>query len=423
MTGEFAYRDGALFCEQTDLAEVARQAGTPCYVYSAEALRRAFGVFQEHLEGLPHLACFAVKANGNLAVLRLLAEAGAGFDIVSGGELFRVLQAGAAPAKIVFSGVGKTREEIEAALEAGIHSFNCESEAELLLLSSLAQRAGKTARAAIRVNPDVDAATHPYISTGLKRHKFGIDIAEAEDLYVRAAGLPGLALEGASCHIGSQLLDVEPLMEAAERMGALVERLRARGIQVRFLDLGGGLGVPYRKDDPWPDVPRYLKALRELAGRLQVELLLEPGRFIAGPAGVLLSRVLYRKSGGGKEFLIVDASMTELIRPALYEAHHELLPLRQTGRGTVVADIVGPVCESSDFLAEEREVENLLPGDYLAVMTAGAYGFVMASNYNARPRPCEVLVEGAQWRIVRRRESYEDLIRGEEREAAGLKEA
>jgi diaminopimelate decarboxylase len=414
MNGAFEYRGGVLFCEQVDLAEVARRTGTPCYVYSAGALRQAFQAIESGLAGMPHMVCFAVKANGNLAVLRLLAAAGAGFDIVSGGELFRVLKAGADPAKIVFSGVGKTPEEIEAALDAGIHSFNCESEAELLLLSSLAQRAGKTARAAIRVNPDVDAATHPYISTGLKRHKFGIDIAEAEELYVRAAALPGLALEGASCHIGSQLLDVAPLIEAAGRMGALVQRLRARGITLRFLDLGGGLGVPYRKHDPWPDVPRYLAAARELAERLEVELLLEPGRFIAGPAGVLLSRVLYRKTSGGKEFLIVDASMTELIRPALYEAHHELLPLRQTGRGVITADIVGPVCESSDFLAEEREVENLLPGDYLAVMTAGAYGFVMASNYNARPRPCEVLVEGDSWRVVRQRESLEDLVRGEE---------
>jgi diaminopimelate decarboxylase len=414
MQGAFEYRDGVLFCEGVDLTEVAEQAGTPCYVYSAGALRRAYGVFEKGLAGVPHLACFAVKANGNLAVLRLLAEAGAGFDIVSGGELFRVLKAGADPAKVVFSGVGKTREEIEAALEAGIHSFNCESEAELLLLSSLAQRMGRTARAAIRVNPDVDAATHPYISTGLKRHKFGIDIAEAEELYARASALPGLALEGASCHIGSQLLDVAPLIEAAERMAALVERLRARGIAVRFLDLGGGLGVPYRKEDSWPDVARYLAAVRGIAERLGVELLLEPGRFIAGPAGALLARVLYRKSGGGKEFLIVDASMTELIRPALYEAHHEMLPLRQTGRGTFVADIVGPVCESSDFLAEEREIENLLPGDFLAVMTAGAYGFVMASNYNARPRPCEVLVDGDAWRVVRQRERLEDLVRGEE---------
>ncbi len=414
MKEAFEYRRGALYCEGVALDEVAERAGTPSYVYSAGALRQAYRELEEGLRGTPHLVCFAVKANGNLAVLRLLAEAGAGFDIVSGGELFRVLRAGADPAKIVFSGVGKTREEIEAALEAGIHSFNCESEAELLLLSSLAQRMGKTARAAIRVNPDVDAATHPYISTGLKRHKFGIDIAEAEELYLRAAALPGLALEGASCHIGSQLLDVAPLIEAAGRMSALVERLRAKGIALRFLDLGGGLGVPYRKGDPWPDAGAYLTAVRELAAGLGVELLLEPGRFIAGPAGALLTRVLYRKAGGGKEFLIVDASMTELIRPALYEAHHEMLPLRQAARGRITADIVGPVCESSDFLAEEREIDNLLPGDYLAVMTAGAYGFVMSSNYNARPRPCEVLVDGDSWRIVRRRESLEDLVRGEE---------
>lgn len=414
MNGTFEYRNGVLFCEGVALDEVAERAGTPCYVYSAAALRRAYQMLEEGLAGTPHLICFAVKANGNLAVLRLLAAAGAGFDIVSGGELFRVLRSGADPAKIVFSGVGKTREEIEAALEAGIHSFNCESEAELLLLSSLAQRMGKRARAAIRVNPDVDAATHPYISTGLKRHKFGIDMAEAEELYARAAALPGVALEGVSCHIGSQLLDVAPLVEAAGRMGALVERLRGKGIALRFLDLGGGLGVPYRRGEQWPDVGAYLAAVRDLAARLGVELLLEPGRFIAGPAGALLSRVLYRKSGGGKEFLIVDASMTELIRPALYEAHHELLPLRQAERGRIKADIVGPVCESSDFLAEEREVENLLPGDYLAVMTTGAYGFVMASNYNARPRPCEVLVDGDTWRVVRQRERYEDLIRGEE---------
>lgn len=414
MKEAFEYRRGTLYCEGVALDEVAERAGTPCYVYSAGALRQAYRELEVGLRGTPHLVCFAVKANGNLAVLRLLAEAGAGFDIVSGGELFRVLRAGADPAKIVFSGVGKTREEIEAALEAGIHSFNCESEAELLLLSSLAQRMGKTARAAIRVNPDVDAATHPYISTGLKRHKFGIDIAEAEQLYLRAAALPGLALEGASCHIGSQLLDVAPLVEAAGRMGALVERLRAKGIALRFLDLGGGLGVPYRKGDPWPDAGAYLTAARELAVGLGVELVVEPGRFIAGPAGALLTRVLYRKAGGGKEFLIVDASMAELIRPALYEAHHEMLPLRQAARGRITADIVGPVCESSDFLAEEREIDNLLPGDYLAVMTAGAYGFVMSSNYNARPRPCEVLVDGDSWRIVRRRESLEDLVRGEE---------
>ncbi|MCS7043323.1 MAG: diaminopimelate decarboxylase [Bryobacteraceae bacterium] len=414
MNGAFHYRDGVLHCENADLLEVAEKAGTPCYVYSSAALMGAWREFEEGLGGLPHLVCFAVKANGNLALLRLLARAGAGFDIVSGGELFRVLRAGADPAKVVFSGVGKTRAEIEAALEAGIHSFNCESEPELHLLSDLAVRTGRRARAAIRVNPDVDAATHPYISTGLQRHKFGIAMEEAEALYERAATLPGIALEGASCHIGSQLLDIAPLLEAAERMAALVRRLRAKGIPIRFLDLGGGLGVPYRKEDPKPDVRGYLAAVRRLAAELEVELLLEPGRYIAGPAGALLARVLYRKRSGGKEFLIVDASMTELIRPALYEAHHEMLPLRQSARGRITADIVGPVCESSDFLAEEREIENLLPGDYLAVMTAGAYGFVMASNYNARPRPCEVLVEGSAWRVVRRRETYEDLIRGEE---------
>ncbi|MGC8759758.1 MAG: diaminopimelate decarboxylase [Bryobacteraceae bacterium] len=414
MNGAFHYRHGVLHCEDVDLRDIASQAGTPCYVYSSAALLDGWRAFEQGLAGLPHLVCFAVKANGNLAVLRLLAEAGAGFDIVSGGELYRVLRAGADPARVVFSGVGKTRQEIDAALEAGIHSFNCESEEELHLLSALASRTGRTARAAIRVNPDIDAATHPYISTGLRRHKFGIPMEEAEELYLRAAALPGIALEGASCHIGSQLLDIAPLMAAADRMAAFVERLREKGIAVKFLDLGGGLGVPYRRQDPAPDVASYLRHVRRVAEELRVELLVEPGRFIAGPAGVLLTTLLYRKKSGGKEFLIVDASMTDLIRPALYEAHHEIVPVRPQGRPRITADIVGPVCESSDFLAEEREIEAPLPGDCLAVMTAGAYGFVMASNYNARPRPCEVLVEGGAWRVVRRRETYEDLVHGEE---------
>jgi diaminopimelate decarboxylase len=413
MTSVFEYRDGMLCCEDVELQAIAEREGTPCYVYSAAGIESAYREYSAGLEGIPHRICYAVKANGNLGVLSLLAGIGAGFDIVSGGELYRVLRAGGDPGKVVFSGVGKTREEVEYALAEGIHNFNCESEAEIALISALAVRMGKTASIAIRVNPDVDASTHPYISTGLKEHKFGIDIAEVSGVYERAARLPGISLDGVSCHIGSQLLDASPLLEAAQRLLALVAGLRARGIRIRELDLGGGLGVPYRAGEAKPDVAAFVAALRNLIEGQDLFLMLEPGRSIVAQAGALLARVLYRKKSGGKEFVIVDASMTELIRPALYEAHHEILPLRLSRHGTIKADVVGPVCESSDFLAEGREVANVLPGDMVAAMTCGAYGFAMASNYNARLRPCEVLVEGTEWRVVRRRETLADLVRGE----------
>lgn len=414
MANQFEYRQGMLCCEGVELQQIAEREGTPCYVYSSAGILGAYGEYEAGLQGLPHRICYAVKANGNLAILSLLARAGAGFDIVSGGELYRVLKAGGDPAKVVFSGVGKTRDEIEYALSQGIHSFNCESESEIALISSLAVRLGRTASIAVRVNPDVDASTHPYISTGLKEHKFGIDIAEVQGVYQRAAALPGILLDGVSCHIGSQLLDASPLLEAAGKMLGLVDALRAHSIPIRVLDLGGGLGVPYHAADARPDVPAFLAALKSLVTGRDLFLMLEPGRSIVAESGALLARVLYRKKSGDKEFIIVDASMTELIRPALYEAHHEILPLRQSRFGTVKADVVGPVCESSDFLAEGREVANVLPGDVVAAMTCGAYGFAMASNYNARLRPCEVLVEGAGWRVVRRRESLADLVRGEE---------
>ncbi len=414
MGNVFEYRQGLLCCEGVELQKVAEREGTPCYVYSSAGILNAYGEYAAGLEGIPHRICYAVKANGNLAVLALLARAGAGFDIVSGGELYRVLKAGGDPEKVVFSGVGKTREEIEYALSEGIHSFNCESEAEIALISSLAVRLGRTASVAVRVNPDVDASTHPYISTGLKEHKFGIGIAEVRGVYDRAAALPGIALDGVSCHIGSQLLDASPLLEAAQKMLDLVDALRARGIPIRVLDLGGGLGVPYHAGDPRPDVPGFLSTLKSLVAGRDLFLMLEPGRSIVAESGALLARVLYRKKSGEKEFVIVDASMAELIRPALYEAHHEILPLRECRFGTVKADVVGPVCESGDFLAEGREVANVLPGDTIAAMTAGAYGFAMASNYNARLRPCEVLVEGESWRVVRRRETLAELVRGEQ---------
>lgn len=412
---EFQYIDHTLYCEQVPLPEIAARAGTPCYVYSSASVLAKYRAYEQAFGGTPHRICYAVKANFNLALLALLARAGAGFDIVSGGELFRVLRAGGDPGRVVFSGVGKTAEEIEFALDRGIHSFNCESEAELALIDALAARRGRKARVAVRVNPDVDPATHPYISTGLREHKFGIDAADVEGVYARAAALRHLELEGISCHIGSQLLDTDPLIEAVDRMLELVRRLRARGVPLRHVDFGGGLGIPYRPDEQAPDVGQFIGVLRQKVAGMDLEVIVEPGRSIVGEAGVLLTRVLYRKRTGRKEFVIVDASMSDLIRPALYQSHHEIIPLRRVpALGEVVADVVGPVCETGDFLARDRWMANVMPGDLLAVCSAGAYGFALASNYNSRPRPAEVLVEGRSWRVVRRRETYEDLVRGEE---------
>jgi len=356
-----------------------------------------------------------MKANGNLAILRLLAAAGAGFDIVSGGELFRVLKAGGDPAKVVFSGVGKTAEEIDAALAAGIFAFNCESEPELALVDALAQRHGVKARVALRVNPDVSATTHAHISTGSMGHKFGIDISQAEAVYERARLNPSLLLDGVSCHIGSQQFDFNPMMQAADRVLELIARLRAKDFDIRHVDLGGGLGIAYKPDDPAPPIGEFTAALRKKVAGLNLHLFLEPGRSIVGNAGVLLAQVLYRKKSGDKEFVVVDAAMNDLIRPALYDAHHEILPLRLAPGGCGLrADVVGPVCESADFLAQDRQMPEVFPGDLLAVCTAGAYGFVQASNYNARPRPAEVLIENGSWRVIRARETLDDLIRGEE---------
>jgi diaminopimelate decarboxylase len=415
MQSGFQSAEGVLSCDGIELEEIAKRAGTPCYVYSAQAILDRYRAYDRALEGVPHRICYAVKANGNLSVLRLLAGEGAGFDIVSGGELFRVLRAGGAAQSVVFAGTGKTREEIEQALEVGILAFNCESEAEIVLVDALAGRLGKRASVAVRVNPDVDAATHPYISTGLKEHKFGIEIGEAEEVYLRVRELRNISLDGVACHIGSQLLDPAPLVEAAGKLMTLASRLREKGIPIRTLDLGGGVGVPYKPGDPRPDLEAFLKKIRALVEGQELFLLFEPGRSIVAEAGVLLTRVLYRKRTAAKEFIVVDAAMTELIRPALYGAHHEIVPLRAPRiPGTVIADVVGPVCESSDFLAKDREMGQVMPGEYVAVMTAGAYGWVASSNYNARPRSAEVLVEAGAWRVVRKRETYEDLVRGEE---------
>ena len=408
------YRDHTLYAENVPLADIARREGTPCYVYSRAAIEQRFKAYDAAFGETPHRVCYAVKANGNLAILKLLAEAGAGYDIVSGGELFRVLKAGASPDRVIFSGVGKTGQEIDYALEHRIHGFNCESEPELALIDSLAGRRRVQAAVAIRVNPDVDASTHPYISTGLREHKFGIDIAQAEDVYERARKFENLSLEGVSCHIGSQILEIQPMREVFDKMVALVERLRARGIPIRSLDLGGGLGVAYKPGETAPAIVDYVRAMCERVAGLDLEVLVEPGRSIVAEAGVLLMRVLYRKTNGAKEFVVVDAGMNDLIRPALYRAHHEIVPLRQNpSAGTIRADVVGPVCETGDFLAKHREIANVLPGDFLAVCTVGAYGFVAASNYNAWPRAAEILVEGDKYRVIRQRETFDDLIRGE----------
>jgi diaminopimelate decarboxylase len=408
----FEYRDGVLCAEGVALSAIAAEHGTPTYVYSRATLERHYRAFDRALDGLAHQVCYAVKANSNLAVLQVLARLGAGFDIVSGGELQRVLKAGGDPAKVVFSGVGKTAAEIELALNVGIYCFNVESEAELHRLSAIATRMGKTARIAFRVNPDVDAKTHPYISTGLKENKFGVDIAEAERLYALAATLPGIEIDGVACHIGSQLLELSPFLDALDRVLALIDRLAASGIELRHLDVGGGLGVRYDDEVP-PSPSEWADALKpKLAGRKLV-VMTEPGRAIAGNAGVLLTKVELLKPGAHKNFAIIDAAMNDLIRPSFYDAWHAVLPAEpRSDVETKTWDLVGPVCETGDWLARDRELA-LAEGDLLAFRTAGAYGFTMSSNYNSRGRAAEVLVDGVAVHVVRARESFDDLVRNE----------
>ena len=410
---QFSYGEHALYCDRVALAEIAARVGTPCYVYSAAAILANFRAYDRTFGEMPHTICYAVKANGNLAVLRLLAEAGAGFDIVSGGELYRVLTAGGDPSKVVFSGVGKTAAEIDDALAAGIFNFNAESEPELALIDALAHRRGVKARVALRVNPNVETDTHDYISTGKLTHKFGVDIAEAEGIYEGARKHENLLLEGVSCHIGSLLLDAGPLMEAVDRVLALIERLRAKSFNIRHADLGGGLGVAYRPEEVTPSIEAFVTCLKQRLDGRNLHAVLEPGRSIVAAAGVLLTKTLYRKRTGEKEFVIVDTAMNDLIRPALYGAYHDILPVRENNNRRIRADVVGPVCETGDFLARDRDMPDAMPGDVLAISTAGAYGFAQASTYNARRRAAEVMVQGDQWRVVRERESYEDLVRGE----------
>lgn len=408
----FEYRGGELHAEDVPLADIARRHGTPCYVYSRATLTRHYQAFDRALEGSEHRVCYAVKANSSLAVLQVLARLGSGFDIVSGGELVRVLKAGGNPREVVFSGVGKTIAEIKQALVLGILCFNVESEAELTRLNEIATTLRKRAPVALRVNPDVDPKTHPYISTGLKQNKFGVDIGEAERLYRRAKDMTGIEITGIACHIGSQLLDITPYMDALDRVMALVGRLKEAGITLKHVDVGGGLGVPYRDETP-PSPAELAAAIRQKLSGSGLTILMEPGRAIAGNAGILLSRVEYLKPGSEKNFAIVDAAMNDLLRPSLYDAWHTILPVRETSQvARQVYDVVGPVCESGDWLGRDRELA-ISAGDLVAIRTAGAYGFTMSSNYNTRARAAEVMVDSKEMHLIRERESVEDLTRGE----------
>ena len=404
-------REGALWIEDLPLAEIAARFGTPTYVYSKAALEAAFGAWQQALAGRRALVCYAVKANSNLGILSVFSRLGAGFDIVSGGELARVLAAGGRADKVVFSGVGKTRAEMRQALEAGIRCFNVESAAELEHLNAVAGELGKRAQIALRVNPDVDPKTHPYISTGLKGNKFGVAFADALALYRRAAALPNLRINGVACHIGSQLLDPAPMAEAAQKLRDLVDRLAAEGIVLAHIDLGGGLGIRYRDETP-PAVADYLAPLLAVFEGRSEELCFEPGRSLVGNAGLLLTRIEYLKPGETKNFAIVDAAMNDLARPALYDAWHEVVEVNPHAGAAVEYDIVGPICESGDFLARARTLA-VTEGDLLAILSAGAYGMTMSSNYNTRPRAAEVIVDGDQAHAVRQRETVAELFAAE----------
>ena len=409
----FKYKNHQLQCEEIPIQQIAEKVGTPFYLYSYHTLVRHFTVFDEAFKGIPHLVCYSAKSNSNLALLRLFVNLGGGVDIVSGGELYRAVNAGADPQKIVFSGVGKREDEIEYALKVGILMLNVESSQELQAINEVAGRIGKKAPISIRVNPDIDPMTHPYISTGLKQNKFGIDILRAPMAYRLAAQLPNLKIVGIDCHIGSQLVEVEPVVEALKRLKQLVENLRKEGLKINYLDLGGGLGITYEDEEP-PHPVEYASTILEEIRGFGCTLILEPGRVIVGNAGVLISKVLYTKENEEKRFVIVDAGMNDLVRPSYYGSYHNILPVKEEKREEIIADVVGPICESSDFLAKGRKLPNLQSGELIAVMSAGAYGFSMSTNYNSRPRVAEVLVKDNQMFVIRKREDYEDLVRGEE---------
>lgn len=410
---DFHYRDGELHCETVALSQIAKETGTPCYIYSHATLVRHYRVFDNAFQSAPHIVAFAMKANSNLAVLRLMAKEGSGADIVSGGELYRALKAGIPPSKIVFAGVGKSRAEIRYALESDILMFNVESSDELRTMDDVAGEMGRRARVALRINPDIDPKTHPYISTGLKKSKFGISAQRALDEFKLASSLEHIEVVGVHKHIGSQLTEVAPFVDALKKVLTLVETLKSHGTGIRYINIGGGLGITY--SDETPPMPQDLaEAISPLIRDLKCILIMEPGRVIVGNAGVLLTKVLYTKEAEDKRFLIVDAAMNDLLRPSLYDAHHEIRPVRENPNAKPrVVDVVGPVCESADFLARDRRLPECRPGELLAVMSAGAYGFTMASNYNSRPRVPEVMVRGGEVYTIRAREDFEDLVRGE----------
>ena len=412
---DFHYREGELYCEDVPLSRIAKEVGTPCYIYSHHTLVRHFRVYDGAFKNIPHIVAFAMKANSNLAVLRLMAKEGSGVDIVSGGELYRALKAGVPPTKIVFAGVGKKAEEIAEALKADILMFNVESPAELQAINEVAASLGVKARVALRINPDIDPKTHPYISTGLKKSKFGIAADRAIEEFKAATAFSHIKVVGLHAHIGSQLTQVTPFVESLKKVLAMVQALAEQGIPLRYINIGGGLGITYSDETP-PEPKDLAEAISPLVRDLKCELIMEPGRVIVGNAGVLLTKVVYAKDGEAKRFLIVDAAMNDLIRPSLYDAYHDIRPVYEAAtRGEKkTVDVVGPVCESGDFLAKDRVMPALNAGDLMAVMSAGAYGFVMSSNYNSRPRVPEVLVHEGQIHVIRSRESYEDLVRGEE---------
>lgn len=408
----FLYQADELYAEQCQVAELAKQHGTPLYIYSRATLERHWHAFDNAVSEHPHLICYAVKANSNIAVLNVLARLGSGFDIVSGGELSRVIEAGGDPAKVVFSGVGKTVAEMEMALNLGIYCFNVESAAELEQLNQVALRLGKVAPVSLRVNPDVDAGTHPYISTGLKENKFGIAMEDAEAIFARAHELAGLEVKGVDCHIGSQLTEIKPFLDAMDRMLALIDRLAEQGIEIKHFDVGGGLGVTYDDEvPPQPDV--YAAALLDRLGGRDLKLIFEPGRAIAANAGIFVTQVLYLKENSDKRFALVDGAMNDLIRPSLYSAWQKIIPVIERAGATQSYDVVGPVCETGDFLGKDRQL-NVQAGDYLAVRSSGAYGFTMASNYNSRPRAAELMVDADNAYVIREREKVAQLWQGEQ---------
>jgi diaminopimelate decarboxylase len=408
----FHYHGDHLYCEEVSISKIAEEVGTPFYLYSHATLSQHFLTFQKAFDGVSRLICFAAKSNSNLAVLALFGRLGGGLDIVSGGELFRGLQAGIPPERIVYSGVGKREDEIEYALNSGILMFNVESFQELEAINRCARRLKVKAPVALRVNPDVDPKTHPYISTGLKKNKFGLGMQSAAETYKAAAALPHVEVVGISCHIGSQVTEVTPFVDALNRVKNLIATLAGFGISISYLDIGGGLGITYDQESP-PHPDEYGRAILEALGDTPFTLILEPGRVIAGNAGILVTRVLYTKSTESKDFVILDAAMNDLVRPSLYKAYHAIEPVVKNQRERIRADLVGPICESGDFLAQDRDMPGVETGELLAVMSAGAYGFTMSSNYNSRPRVAEVMVKDDRFFVVRGRETYEDLTRGE----------